>query len=80
MSNCVIAASSFYEPTEFYTSAALEDLLDPIYARLKLPVGRLSELTGIERRGTYGANLTPGEIASFSAKNFLKIIKLLQKK
>ncbi len=71
MSNCVIAASSFYEPTEFYSSAALEELLHQVYDRLKLPPGRLSELTGIERRGTYGATLTPGEIASFSAKKLL---------
>lgn len=71
MSSCVIAASNFFQPTEFYSSDALEVLLSPIYERLKLPHGRLGELTGIERRGCYGANLSPGEIAALSAKDLL---------
>jgi 3-oxoacyl-[acyl-carrier-protein] synthase III len=76
MSNCVIAGSSFFEPTEFYSSEAIEELLTPIYERLKLPKGRLGELTGIDTRGCYGIHLSPGEIASFSAKQLLDDLKL----
>lgn len=76
MNNCVIAGSSFYPPTEYYSSDAIETLLDPIYQKLKLPKGRLSELTGIERRGCYSSDLSPGEIASLSAKKLLEEFQL----
>lgn len=71
MKNFVIAGSAFVNPTEFYTSDAIEELLHPIYQRLKLPKGRLQELTGIERRGCYSANLSPGEVSSLSAQKLL---------
>jgi 3-oxoacyl-[acyl-carrier-protein] synthase III len=78
-SQMVIAGSAFEEPTEFYTSNAIEDMLNPLYERLKLPKGRLEELTGIQKRGCYSADLSPGEIASFSVKKLLKKMELRPK-
>lgn len=76
MKNFVIAGSAFFEPTEFYSSETLEKMLSPVYERLKLPFGRLEELTGINQRGFYSADLTPGEIASFSAKKLMQDFNL----
>ena len=72
----VIAGSAFEEPTEYYSSDTLELMLSPLYERLKLPKGRLEELTGIIRRGCYSADLSPGEIASLSVKKLLKNLDL----
>jgi len=79
MSFFVIAGSSFVEPTERYSSSDLENLLNPVYERLKLPKGRLEELTGIVERGIYSAELSPGEIASLSVKKLLAQMDLKPK-
>ena len=55
----VLAGSSFYAPVCFLSSAAFEELLTPLYLRLKLPKGRLEEMTGIRQRGHYPTYLPP---------------------
>ena len=37
-------------PTEIWTSQAIEDRLEPLYSRLKLPQGRLELMSGIAER------------------------------
>lgn len=68
----VIAASNFFAPTESYSSSQVESLLAKVYDELRLPYGRLEELTGVNTRGCYPTSLSPGEIAALSAKELLQ--------
>lgn len=70
--SCVIKASSFYPPTEMYSSADIENQLSSIYEKLHLPYGRLEEMTGIKQRGFYDEALFPSDIAALSAKQLLQ--------
>ncbi|MCH2203593.1 MAG: 3-oxoacyl-ACP synthase III [Fuerstiella sp.] len=49
------------------TSAELEEQLAPVYARLKLPAGRLELMTGIRERRFYDPGTLPGQISVATA-------------
>lgn len=48
--NVVIESLAYELPPEVWTSAAIEEKLQPLYDRLKLPAGRLELMTGIRER------------------------------
>lgn len=50
-------------PEEVVTSDALEELLSPLYDRLKLPPGRLELMSGIRERRFFPPGTKPGDIS-----------------
>lgn len=59
-------------PGEVVTTARLEEQLEPLYARLKLPAGRLELMTGIRERRFFPSHLLPGEISVRSCEAALR--------
>jgi 3-oxoacyl-[acyl-carrier-protein] synthase-3 len=69
--NVVIDAIAYETPREFVTSDKIEELLAPIYNRLKLPEGRLELQTGIKTRGIWPKGERPSSIATRAAHKCL---------
>jgi acyl-CoA:acyl-CoA alkyltransferase len=59
------------EPERFMTSDEMETVLAPLYARAKLPVGRIELQTGIKSRGLWKKGTNPSAIAATAAQNAL---------
>jgi len=55
------------EPESFLTSDQIEEILNPLYERAKLPKGRLELQTGIKRRGLWKKGTPPSSIATAAA-------------
>jgi 3-oxoacyl-[acyl-carrier-protein] synthase-3 len=55
-------------PAETWTSALVEQKLEPLYRRLKLPEGRLELMTGIEQRGFWAPGTRPSEVSVNSGR------------
>jgi 3-oxoacyl-[acyl-carrier-protein] synthase III len=53
------------------TSAQLEARLDPVYERLKLPVGRLELMSGIKARRFWNPGTRPSEAAAMAGRKAL---------
>lgn len=75
--NVVIEDYAYIDPPEVLTSEKLEELLAPVYTRLKLPQGRLELMTGIKSRGFWPNSTRPSSIATEAAT---KLIDKLSKK
>ncbi|WP_412473425.1 3-oxoacyl-ACP synthase III [Halobacteriovorax sp. YZS-1-1] len=75
--NVVIEDYSYIDPPEVLTSDKLEELLEPIYTRLKLPHGRLELMTGIRSRGFWPNSTRPSSIATQAGE---KLLEKLSKK
>ena len=73
-----IEAVAVHLPKKEVTSAALEDLLAPIYDRLKIPFGTLERLTGIKTRRFWDATVRPSEAATAVAKQVLEKVNHLR--
>ena len=65
--NVVVESSSWVEPPEFISSTQIEEQLDNLYSRLKLPKGRLELMTGIKTRGFWPNGTASSLIASNAA-------------
>lgn len=50
-------------PSEIWSTADVEQKLEPLYQRLKLPAGRLELMTGIEQRGFWPAGTFPSDVS-----------------
>ncbi len=50
-------------PPEVLSSAALEDALGPVYARLGLPAGRLELMSGVRERRVWPAGTPPSSVS-----------------
>lgn len=59
-------------PAEVVTTAALEQRLAPVYARLRLPEGRLELMTGIRERRFFSPSVRPSEISIESARHAIE--------
>lgn len=57
--NVVVDAISATLPEEVWTSESIEQQLGPLYSRLKLPIGRLALLSGIEERRVWPCGTSP---------------------
>lgn len=75
--NVVIEDYAYIDPPEVLTSDKLEELLEPIYTRLKLPHGRLELMTGIRSRGFWPNSTRPSSIATQAGE---KLLEKLSKK
>ncbi|PTY04793.1 3-oxoacyl-ACP synthase III [Opitutaceae bacterium EW11] len=58
-------------PDEVWTSAAIEERLQPMYDRLKLPVGRLELMTGIKERRHWPVGTRPSDASALAGKAVL---------
>ncbi len=70
-SRVVIEAMAVELPPEVWTSAALEEKLAPLYARLKLPYGRLELMTGIRERRFWPRPIRPSEASALAGKKVM---------
>ncbi len=59
-------------PDEVVTSSQLEERLDPLYQRLRLPPGRLELMTGIRERRFWPAETLPSEKSVESANRAIE--------
>jgi acyl-CoA:acyl-CoA alkyltransferase len=59
-------------PDEIWTSAAIEERLQPLYERLKLPVGRLELMTGIRERRMWPAGTRPSDASAGAGRAVLE--------
>ncbi len=66
-----IEAVAVHLPKKEVTSASLEDLLAPIYEKLKIPFGTLERLTGIKTRRFWDKSVRPSEAATAVARQVL---------
>lgn len=62
----------YEEPPMFITSDDIEERLQPLYERAKLPAGRLELQTGISRRGFWPMGTRPSSIATSAAEKILQ--------
>ncbi|EQC52247.1 3-oxoacyl-ACP synthase III [Bacteriovorax sp. DB6_IX] len=67
--NVVIEDYGLYLPEEKISSQKMEELLAPIYKRLRLPEGRLELMTGIKERGVWPTGTLPSDLSSQAARN-----------
>ena len=56
-----VEAFEYTLPDEILTTTELEQRLEPVYQRLKLPQGRLELLTGIKERRFWPSGMLPGD-------------------
>lgn len=59
-------------PDEIWSSARIEERLQPLYERLKLPVGRLELMTGIRERRMWPAGTRPSDASARAGRAVLK--------
>src|SRR5579871_1487632 len=58
-------------PDETWTSAQIEQRLAPLYARLRLPEGRLELMTGIRERRVWPPGTRPSDASALAARAVL---------
>lgn len=59
-------------PEEVWTSAQIEERLQPLYERLKLPAGRLELMTGIKERRMWPVGTKPSDASAQAGKAVLQ--------
>jgi len=59
-------------PEEIWTSARIEERLQPLYERLKLPAGRLELMTGIRERRMWAAGTKPSDASAKAGQAVLQ--------
>jgi 3-oxoacyl-[acyl-carrier-protein] synthase-3 len=70
-SHVSIASVAVELPDEVWSSELLEAKLAPLYARLRLPAGRLELMTGIRERRFWSRPTRPSEAAALAARKAL---------
>lgn len=70
--NVVIESFGYYLPEKYLSSDEIEEILSPVYERLKLPKGRLELQTGIKTRGVWSKGTRPSELSTQAAINCLR--------
>lgn len=67
--NVCIEGLGYCLPDEIVTSTEIEQRLEPLYKRLRLPEGRLELMTGIAQRRFFPEAVQPGDVSIHSARN-----------
>ena len=67
---CIESLASVF-PGEIWSSAQLEERLQPLYERLKLPAGRLELMTGIRERRMWPAGTRPSDASASAGRAVL---------
>ena len=70
-SRVAIASIEAELPDDVWSSDLLERKLAPVYARLRLPAGRLELMTGIRERRFWSAPMRPSEASALAGKRAL---------
>lgn len=70
--NVCIAGVEAVLPDEVLSTARLEELLAPLYTRLRLPAGRLELMTGIRERRLWPRGMSVGEQSARTAAALLQ--------
>lgn len=75
--NVVISSFAYHLPEQVMTSVEIEERLDPVYQRLKLPAGRIELMTGIKERRFWPPGTMPSDLSTRAAANLFekKIVK-----
>ncbi len=63
-------------PPRIMTSEQIEERLDPLYSRLRLPAGRLELMSGIRERRLWPTGTKPSEAATLAGTRVLEKAKL----
>ena len=71
-SNVCLNSFGYELPPNEVSSAALEERLIPVYERLKLPVGRLELMSGIQTRRFWNKGTRPSEAAARAGRKALE--------
>jgi len=71
-SNVVAHTFTHHLPEEVVTTTELEERLTPLYERLRLPPGRLEQITGIKERRFWPAGTKPGEVSCKTVEQLLQ--------
>lgn len=69
--NVNIECIAYETPPETVTSAAIEERLEPVYRRLKLPEGRLELMSGIRERRLWAPGTMPSDAAALAGAKAL---------
>lgn len=70
--NVCLEGFGYVLPDEIVTSAELEERLEPLYERLRLPAGRLELMTGIRERRFWEPGTLPSQVSVQSALKALE--------
>ena len=70
--NVCLEAFGYTLPTQVVTSAEIEQRLQPVYDRLKLPAGRLELMTGIRERRFWEPGRLPSQMSAASAEQAIQ--------
>ncbi|HPN84958.1 MAG TPA: 3-oxoacyl-ACP synthase III [Victivallales bacterium] len=74
--NTMIETLAFGEPPELMSSSKLEEILSPLYSRLKLPEGRLEMMSGIKERRLWPKGFKPSDAAIAAGKKAFEMTKV----
>ncbi|HTN75816.1 MAG TPA: 3-oxoacyl-ACP synthase III, partial [Pirellulaceae bacterium] len=66
--NVCVESIGYTLPSDIITSDAIERHLEPLYARLRLPPGRLELMTGIRERRFWNRGTLPSEVSITSGR------------
>jgi 3-oxoacyl-[acyl-carrier-protein] synthase-3 len=78
--NVCLESFGYTLPEEIWTSEQIEQRLQPLYDRLKLPVGRLELMTGIRERRFWPKSVRPSEPSISSCQRALQAAGLAPEK
>jgi len=67
-----ICALSVIDPPEYFSSLDIEKMISKTYENLKLSEGRLSFITGVDRRGYWPEPIRPSDIATDAARKLFE--------
>lgn len=70
--NVKIESFGYHLPEKFISSDEIEDILNPVYERLRLPKGRLELQTGIKTRGVWDRGTRPSILSTQASINCLR--------
>jgi acyl-CoA:acyl-CoA alkyltransferase len=70
--NVCIEGLGYHLPENRITSNEIETRLAPLYERLKLPLGRLQLMSGIEERRFWDEGVFPSEVATIAGKKAIE--------
>ena len=70
--NVVISSFAYHIPEQIMTSEEIEERLDPLYQRLKLPRGRIELMTGIKERRFWSPGTMPSDLSTQAARNLFE--------
>lgn len=72
-SNVCIESFGYTLPREIVSSDEIERRLEPLYARLRLPGGRLELMTGIRERRFWPRGTLPSQVSAISARRAIDV-------